>query len=44
MVEVKVGEEEVDRPRPLGNEFEAERADAGSRVEDEERPVAEANL
>jgi hypothetical protein len=44
MVEVKVGEEEVDSPRPFGDELEAERADAGSGVEDEDRSVAEANL
>jgi hypothetical protein len=44
MVEVKVGEEEVDSPRPFADELETERADAGSGVEDEDRSVAEANL
>jgi hypothetical protein len=39
-----VGEEEVDGPRPFGDALEAERADAGSGVEDEDRSVAEANL
>jgi hypothetical protein len=40
MVEVEVGEEEVDSPRPLGDELEAERADASSGVEDKDHPVA----
>lgn len=44
VIEVKVGEEEMDSPRCLGDELEAERADAGSGVEDEDYPVAEANL
>jgi hypothetical protein len=44
VVEVKVSEEKVDSPRLRGDELEAEGADAGSGVEDEDRPVAEANL
>src|SRR6202012_1420014 len=40
VVEVKVGEEEVDAGR-LGREREAEAADAGAGVEDDERAVGE---
>ncbi len=44
VIEVEVGQEEVDAPGAAFEEVDAERADAGTGVQDERRPVVEKHL